>query len=298
MLPARVHTSGDFATFFDAEQARLLKALYFVTGNREEAADSLGASNLTLSPDGRTIVFSSDHDGSAEIGTVGVDGTGLRWLTTQTFNCIAPAWSPDGSRIAFVAGFGTPQGQEVHVVNPDGSNLRKLTSDAGSDQWPSWSPDGKTIAYSNSGRTPLDDSGFSHTQELWTVPADGGTPTRLTHNDMWDDMPVYSPSGRLIVFDRQGSIWTMAADGSNPHPLRGLPGDSGFNPRWSPDGSKIAFLSYDGDRSASDAPLLSVHVLDLSTGTSTVVPGKVETDANAPSWLPSSDALLVNRYSG
>jgi Tol biopolymer transport system component len=261
----------------------------------------LGASYLTVSPDGATIAFVAYHDGSTQLGTIGMDGSGLRWFTAPVINPQMLSWSPDGSRIAFAArGPGAPERQEIWITNADASNGGRLTSDAAADSWPSWSPDGSTIVYSNSGRTPVDSSGFSPTQEIWSIPVDGGSPTQLTRNDVWDDMPSYSPDGRQIVFSREGAILTMRADGANAHLVAGQSQNEGanFNPRWSPDGSRIAFIVYEGERSSSDSPLLGIRVLDLSTGQVTVVPGKVESDANAVAWMPSSDALVVNRYRG
>jgi Tol biopolymer transport system component len=258
----------------------------------------LDASSLTVSPDGRTIAFSAYHDGSAQLGTIGLDGAGLRWLTAPVTDAQMPSWSPDGSSIAFAARGATGR-LEIWVAYADGSNGGRLTSDAGVHQWPSWSPDGSTVVYSNSGSTPIEDSGFSDTQELWSIPVDGGTPTQLTTNHVWDDMPTYSPDRSQIVFSRQGTIWIMSPDGSNAHLLPGQPGDTAyFNPRWSPDGSMIAFISYEGDRSRTDAPLLTIRVLDLASHQLSVIPGKVVTDANAVVWMPTSDALLVNRYGG
>jgi TolB protein len=203
------------------------------------------------------------------------------------------SWSPDGSRIAFVSG------RQIYAVNTDGSGLTRLTSDAGQDQWPSWSPDGSTIAYSNSGRTPLDDSCCSPTQEIYTIPAAGGTPTRLTHDRQSDDAPAYSPDGSRIAFLTQGGIWVMDANGQNAHPLRGQPKGANFDPRWSPDGSRLLLMTYYPQRRARDGgPLLTIHVVNVSTGTSARLPGLVESSKRALSWLPSGDAVLVDRYAG
>jgi Tol biopolymer transport system component len=253
------------------------------------------ADSLSLSPDGHTVAFRTFHHGRQQVGVVGIDGTALRVLTDlpandSTPSWSIPAWSPDGSRIAFVA-----EGH-VFVVHADGSGLRRITSGPGIDQWPTWSPDGSTIAYS-SGRAVASDGGFSPSQEIWTVPVGGGPPTRLTHNRVSDDMPAYSPDGSRIAITRYGEIWTMDRNGGHAQRLAGQPPGPNWTPRWSPDGSRIAFQAfYPKKRSGALGVLASIHVVDLATGRFTRLPGEVATDQNSPSWLPSGTALLVNRY--
>jgi Tol biopolymer transport system component len=253
------------------------------------------AESLAMSPDGRTIAFAATKDGLLAIGTIGMDGAGLRFLSHMPSDATSPAWSPDGSRIAFVA-----QGH-IYVMAADGSQVTQLTSGSGVDQVPTWSPDETTIAYSNLGahtnlgtNTPPH-SGFTPTEEIWTVPASGGTPTRLTQNRVPDDTPSYSPDGTRIAFFHDGRIWIMDRDGRNAHPMPGQPRGANFAPRWSPDGSRILFLVPTLLRGDA-GPLLTLHVVDLATGASIVVPGKVEGDENVPSWLPSGTALLINQY--
>jgi Tol biopolymer transport system component len=252
--------------------------------------------SLAPSPDGTRIAFAAQHDGVVQIATMGIDGTDLRWLTqyTQDIRTLlispTPAWSPDGSRIAYV----DPNGQ-IAAVDVDGSHQTELTSDPGVDQWPAWSPDGSTIAYSNS-PTGLGESGFADDQEIRTVPSTGGSPTRLTDDGVWDDMPAYSPDGTRIAFIRQGSIWLMDPSGQHAHRLPGQSGDSFFNPRWSPDGSTLVVDRYEGARSADDQPLLSVVLIDVASGKATPLRVQVERDHNAAWWLPSGQALLVSRY--
>ncbi len=255
------------------------------------------ARSLSLSPDGRTIAFvDSDASGVQQIGTVGIGGGAMRFITHLTSGAGEPAWSRDGSRIAFVA-----EGH-VHVVNADGSHLVQVTSGGGRDSWPSWSPDGSTIIYANSGRHGDDNSEFSDTQEIWSTPSNGGTATRLTHNSVPDDMPAYSPDGSEIAFFHGNRIWFMNADGSNPRELARQPEAVGnVNPRWSPDGSHLLFLKYKGYGSSGFLRTIfpiefTIEIVDLSSGTITPVPGTVKDNLNVPSWLPSGDALLVNFY--
>ena len=85
------------------------------------------------------IAFSSNRDGgNYEIYTMNANGTGLDRLTNDPKGDTEPAWSPDGSRIAFVS---TCDGnQEIYTMNPSGMSLDRLTNNTQSDIMPDWQP--------------------------------------------------------------------------------------------------------------------------------------------------------------
>ena len=196
-----------------------------------------------------------------------------------------------------------PQGNpDVYVIDVDGSNLRRLTTRRGVDEFPAWSPDGTTIAYDSS-PTRVDSSGLSPGQEIWTVPAQGGAPSRLTHNRVPDQAPTYAPDGNQLAFSHAVNIVVMNADGG---PMRTL--TSGWTPRWSPDGSSIAYLGFSGDRgNAQDplspscspsCPLGRVVLIPAAGGPRTTLDVFVPSSYNGASWFPGSDALLVEAFTG
>ena len=216
------------------------------------------------------------------------------------------AWSPDGSRLAFAKDNAGNTDIYVMDVRPQaegfGGDVRRLTTDPAVDEFPAWTPDGTTIVYDNAGAEPVDESGFSSTQEIWRVPVDGGDPVRLTTNETWDAMPDVAPDG-TIVFAREALMWTMDLDGAAQRPLDGFP--EGFNPRWSPDGSRLVMLEYDASERAQlpaelgrgiDNALLRVLVVDVATGTTTNTGQRVASDVNPASWTADGEALLINRY--
>ena len=257
------------------------------------------AQSLNMSPDGSQIVFVADHGGSPQIGTIGVDGSGLRFITQVASVSIAkgtlhgpltPVWSPDGSRIAFSNG-------HIYVMDADGTGLTQLTSVGGVDQWPTWSPDGSTIAFSNSGFSPLDDNAQSRTMTIWTVPASGGIP-RYAFTQRCDgcDMPAYSPDGTRIAFvNGAGGISLMDTNGRNG--LGVSPPGAGFVPRWSPDGSSLVYVRSGGAHAQDGGPLLRGYVVNISTGVIHRIPGSVDRAQNAVQWLPTG-GILQNRYTG
>ena len=140
----------------------------------------------TLSPDGRTIVFTSLKDGDLDIYTMNVDGTDVRRLTNTPGYDGGPFFSPDGRRIVYRAWHPTdtalanyrallgqrlvrPNRMEIWIMNADGSNQHQITNLGGANFAPYFTPDGKRIIFSSNYKNP-----HSHNFDLFLVNADGG----------------------------------------------------------------------------------------------------------------------------
>jgi dipeptidyl aminopeptidase/acylaminoacyl peptidase len=126
--------------------------------------------------------FGYTFDTRQHLFVVPLDGGEARQITDGDANDRGPAWSPDGRRIAFsrsrsgVADFNLT---DLWVVDADGGNPRRLTETVGRANAPSWSPDGTTIACYGTDEQ-RDGSLGADLVRVWTVPAAGGEPRRLT----------------------------------------------------------------------------------------------------------------------
>ena len=169
--------------------------------------------------------------------TINPDGTAVTQLSPSSG--LAPAWSPDGQRIAFVTlREGAP---EIWAMNADGSGEVRLTPDNTYNHAdPTWTPDGTKILWSND---------FFGTYDIWKMNPDGSGQTKVGGSDTENDTaPAVSPDGTKIAFVRSGQeVWAMDSDGTNEHKLA-----DGIDPDWSPDGTKIAFTRFVYDLCSDD----------------------------------------------
>ena len=207
----------------------------------------------TWSPDGRKMAFISggDWDGDGYVGLglciMDSDGNNVREIRVSTDLPIGYinnlAWSPDGTRFAFVAPDPTYTNFDVYTMNMHGSDVKKLTTDGKSAWTPSWSPDSKYIAFSST-RDPTD------LRDIYIMDADGSNQQWLSNAPPFSSEPAWSPDGAKLACQADyNDIWVISIDGSNQIKLtnnRG--GDYNCHPTWSPDGTRVAFVS---DRDAN-----------------------------------------------
>ena len=189
----------------------------------------------------------------------------LRRLTYSGGYDGAPAWSPDGQRIAFVRGDG------IHVMNADGSDAVRLTT--GDDNDPAWSPDGRRIA-------------FVRGDDIHVMNADGSDAVRLTRSGD-DNSPAWSPDGRRIAFargDNVDDIHVMNADGSG---VERLTRSGGWYPAWSPDGQRIAFFSWRN-------VFVDIHVMNADgSGPRPLI--TTYSDNPEPAWSPDGRRIAFGQ---
>src|SRR5713101_6833813 len=157
---------------------------------------------------GLIAYVAGDSQGRSQVFTIHLDGTARKQLTDSVGQNLSPAWSADGTRIAFTS---TRTGtSELWVMDAHGRHQTELTFPplAGGNV-PSCSSDGTTIAFSASEPSSLPTIGVVHT-EIWVVGADGSHTHRLTSSltPSGSNAPSWSPDGRRIAFasDRSGTF--------------------------------------------------------------------------------------------
>jgi Tol biopolymer transport system component len=122
---------------------RLPTVIFLVVGLALAAVSAAAGQPQRSSPQPPWIVFTarSPGHGVEQIFRINQSGTGLKQLTRSSYPSAAPAFSPDGKRIAFAR-----LGAGIFSMNLDGTGVRRLTGN-GRDSFPAWSPDGKQIAF-------------------------------------------------------------------------------------------------------------------------------------------------------
>jgi len=231
------------------------------------------------SPDGAKLLFSSDRDGNMEIYVMSADGELLQ-LTDDPADDLGPAWSPDGNKIAFSSN--RDGMQQIYAMNADGSGLIRITHSTAADTEPSWSPDAKKIAYT---------SDRDGNKDIHLVNADGTNDRSVVTDPANDMFPKWSPDGRILFNSyREGhsALYVMDADGTNVTRLIGMHGGQAD---WSPDGSKIAFISLSTEGSNGFFPL-QVFVAD-SDGNNVRMLTKTNMSLFVPSWSPDGSVAFV-----
>jgi TolB protein len=169
----------------------------------------------TLSPDGKTLVFTSLKDGDLDLYTMNVDGSSIRRLTTTPGYDGGAFFSPDGKQIVYRAWHPTgdslqayrgllaqrlvrPNRMELFVMNADGSNQRQITNLGGANFAPFFTRDGKRIIFSSNYRNPRGPGARNF--ELYLVNLDGSGIEQVTHHAEFDGFPMFSPNGRQLVW--------------------------------------------------------------------------------------------------
>ncbi len=188
---------------------------------------------------------------------------------------ISPAWSPNGSQLAYVSFESRKPVVYTHDVVT--GKRRLIANFRGSNSAPAWSPDGRTLAVT------LSRDGGS---QLFAIDAAGGEPRRLAQSSGIDTEPAYSPDGKSIYFvsDRGGApqIYKIPSLGGAAERVT-FTGSYNISPAISPDGRWLAYIS-------RVSGVFRLHVMELATGAVNAVS---DTSADeSPSFAPNSRLIV------
>lgn len=212
------------------------------SGIRRCAGGGLALLALLAVPTGAeadTIAYSC-VDGRGDICLIDPDSGGPTNLTQSSEKDDQwPAWSPDGSQIAFRANYSAAGDSDIFTLNASdpapvsGINVTQTTDRNEEFGPPSWSGDGSRLTFAANYHAGGD-------TDVFVSPAAGtSTPLPIGATSGYENHPVFSPDGTRIAYDKGSAIYVANADGTGTPAA--LAGGGGTMPSWSPDGTRIAF---------------------------------------------------------
>lgn len=274
--PARAAAEAPGKILFTGTEGAGNTHIYVVNG------DGTGLTRLTAlkyddedarwSPNGNSIVFSSNRSGFWDIWMKNLRTGKVVQLTKAHLVDSQPVWSPDGTTIAFIRANGG--NANVFVLDLATRQVQQVTNSSGNDADPAWSADSQWVAYdafgypsrnlfyvnvsthTNTQIMPVDGNSVdpapspdndtlafasdrSGGYAIWAMDVESHTFTQLTDGTTTDRSPSWSPYGTKIVFSRSSgggdpALYTMTSDGSGQAQLSTGPVTDDTNPEWFP----------------------------------------------------------------
>ncbi|QDC45025.1 Tol-Pal system beta propeller repeat protein TolB [Methylophilus medardicus] len=203
------------------------------------------------------------------------DGFNAQTLVSSNEPIISPAWSPDGSKMAYVS---FEKKKPIVFVQSLYTGERKIVANfKGNNSAPAWSPDGNKLAVVLT---------YGANSQIYTISADGSNLQQITKSSAIDTEPAFSPDGSAIYFssDRGGrpQIYKVSATGGTPTRVT-FEGGYNVSPRFSPDGKYLAYIRNDGGA-------FKVAVQDLGTGDVKLL--STGSQDESPSFAPNARTIM------
>ncbi len=216
-----------------------------------------------------------------ELQVADADGQNPRVVLRSKHSIISPAWSPDGSKLAYVSfELGKPV---IYVQTLSTGKREPVANFKGNNSAPTWSPDGQNLAL------VLSRDGIS---QIYTMNSDGSGLERVMQSPLIDTEPHYTPDGKSLIFtsDRSGNpqIYKVPASGGEANRLT-FRGSYNISPSISPDGDYLVYVTRrDG--------AYRIALLDLDSDAEDVLTDG--SDDQSPSFAPNGMQILYSSIEG
>tara|TARA_Y100000588_G_scaffold375613_1_gene452185 strand:- start:9517 stop:10476 length:960 start_codon:yes stop_codon:yes gene_type:complete len=237
---------------------------------------------------GRLAFVGSTTEATLQVLVVFPDGTDLVSPIGGSFNNVAPAWSADGTRIAFASNRGS---WDIYTVDLATGQVNAIVEGPDNELAPSWSPDRSRIVFERR----MADGSF----DIFIVNADGTNEINVTDSPGSERNPSWAPEGQRIAFEGRSdlgrSIDIIKIDGTDRVTVTGGEGEWNGAPAWSPDGSRILFEStkHQGTLGPESSRAYEVFVMDDDGANVTRVTGFATRTRTIrqPSWSPGGTSI-------
>jgi len=227
------------------------------------------------------IAYINKSKGRYSLQVADADGVNPQTVVSSNEPIISPAWSPDGTRIAYVSF--EKKKPIIFVQSLTTGQRLTLANFKGNNSAPSWSPDGSKLAIVLT---------HSDNSQLYAINADGTGLRQLTKSGAIDTEPNWSPDGKWIYFtsDRGGNpqIYKVSSIGGEAQRVT-FQGGQNLSPHFSPDGKSLAMIRRDGGK-------FTVAVQDLSSGQVQVLSEGAQDES--PSFAPNGRVILYATRTG
>ncbi|MCX6566533.1 MAG: hypothetical protein NTW38_08975 [Candidatus Aminicenantes bacterium] len=226
------------------------------------------------------IVFQSDLGGNNDIYLL--TGGGLRRLTRDPASDEFPRWSPDGRSIAFTSNRGGTY--QIYVMDADGENVRRVTNGEREAIEEGWYPDGKRLAYTEQRKKAI-----GRSYRLMTADLSSGAVTPLLPEFKGSTaLPDFSPTAPLLAFTGKRTMgWDAYLADLRTGEIRALTeGGKACRPRFSPDGTRIAYVSSTADGKGD------IWMMNSAGGGKEQLTDRPDSYDYFPAWSPDGEWIV------
>lgn len=223
------------------------------------------------------LIAFARFNGDGGIYRMAPDGSGVTKIVDDSRNEVDdPAWSPDGTKIAFHGYFDGSQARTegaIYISDADGTGRRPVQIAANG---PTWGPNSDELIFTDEG-----------TAYRTAIPPQHRAPEAVPIQHLEVDQIDWSPTGDNLAFTL-GGLYVVPVEGGDPTKVAG--GDAPYpaDPQWSPDGTQIAFTAPIGDRGYA-----TVEVVDADGSNHRTI-----TNGSSPTWSPDGTRLAFERTDG